>query len=308
MPTDIDTSSLSVNYAEDRSIINRDYIAHCLRWTFCLQRIQKRTFFRTCKVLDIGCGIDLPLAKLLYTNRKKPISYVGVDYNRQTGLNKTLEAFHFGNFPIEVFGRIDFSNSLDFNTKDHLMFIGPEQKQFALPNFITCLEVLEHVAPNKTRKILKRIHSLLIKNYIFSENDEKGLAIISTPCYSSTVGAAANHPNEITREALGALLEDIGFKIEENYGTFASKRDYQKALLEKYGPVGKQIFEDSEKYYDWNYLATIYAPLFPECSRNNIWVISPVYLDDEYVRKFPPLSEVTTPWTSSENWLELNGC
>lgn len=299
MPKDIDTTSLSIEYAENRNIINRDYIAHCLRWTFCLKQIQLISYFTTLRVLDIGCGVDLPFAKLLYTNKKKPISYVGVDYNRQSALDKTIESFGFGGFPIKAFGRIDFSNSVDFGIGENLMFIGPEQEQFALPNFITCLEVLEHMIPSKVRLVLSRIKCILEKT--------NGKAIISTPCYSAKVGAAANHPNEITREALGALIEDLGFKIEENYGTFASQADYKKALFERYGPSGKQLFEDSTKYYDWNYTATIFAPLFPEHSRNNLWVIKPLTKEDNYDRKFPPLSEVITPWTSSENWLELNG-
>jgi hypothetical protein len=61
--------------------------------------------------------------------------------------------------------------------------------------------------------------------------------------------------------------------------------------------------EKMKEYYDSNYVSTIFAPLFPEVSRNCIWRLS----RNQQKKKYPYLYNVEKPWTSSDKWKDLNG-
>ncbi len=75
----IDKTYLSIDNAEDRGFIHRDYIAHCLRWTHVCKYLYTRHNYKTARVLDIGCGRELPMAKMLYSSKLIPAAYYGVD-------------------------------------------------------------------------------------------------------------------------------------------------------------------------------------------------------------------------------------
>ena len=58
-----DKTHLSIDHAEDRLLIHRDYLAHCHRWSFfCnLIKITYKPFgpgglYNNAKILDFGCG------------------------------------------------------------------------------------------------------------------------------------------------------------------------------------------------------------------------------------------------------------
>ena len=292
----IDNTHLSIDQAEERGFIHRDYIAHCLRWTHVAKYICEKQRYKTARVLDVGCGSDLPLPRLLYSSRYIVEKYVGVDYNPARKFK--LEPFHTGKFPITALGDCAFPDGLAIDgTKYHPM-VGDDQppEWFDVPNLITSFEVLEHVEPARVLMILKAMHKLL------SLSD--GVAFISTPCYDAHTGAAANHVNEMTYDALGACLEDNGFAIKGVWGTFASQKDYKSKFTADFGG-GQEIWNKLSAYYDSNYLATLFAPLYPSMSRNALWQIAPA--SEGYERKFPALSAVEGVWTSSEQWAELNG-
>jgi hypothetical protein len=292
----IDNTHLSIDTAEQRGFIHRDYIAHCHRWSHVIKWLQQSKRYADAVILDVGCGKDIPMGKMLYSSRLIPKLYIGLDYNKK--LN--LEPFHTGKFPIKAIGGVNFpddiSTSAD-NTQlaDDVFMVNGHADQGTLPrpDVITSFEVIEHVEPGHARKMLEGIRDLMGPDSHF---------FLSTPCYDERVGAAGNHVNEMTHEALGALLEDLGFEIVGNYGTFASIRDY-KAQLEADGHM--PLFNQLRQYYDVNLLATIFAPLYPALARNNLWHLTLPTKD--YQRNFKPLSEVATPWTSSDKWEELNG-
>ena len=75
----VDKTFLSIDNAEDRGFIHRDYIAHCLRWTHVIKRLYERKTYQTARILDIGCGRELPFAKTLYSSKLAPAMYFGVD-------------------------------------------------------------------------------------------------------------------------------------------------------------------------------------------------------------------------------------
>ena len=279
----VDKTHLSINLAEQRGLIHRDYIAHCFRWSHVAKWIQNK--YKNCNVLDIGCGKEFPFARTLYSNRFLVKQYVGVDPN------KTLSDFNLGKMNANLYSETYFPN--DFEISDEVYKINKDDAcLYSRPDLITSFEVLEHVEPSMTREMLEGIHKIAHDDTVI---------FISTPCYDAKTGAAGNHPNEITRDALGALIEDLGFQIDGNWGTFASIKDYS-FMMNKHE---KMIFDRLREYYDTNVLATIFAPLFPMGSRNNLWQLSKV--KKGYKRNFDPLDNITGPWTSNDNWDDLAG-
>lgn len=291
----IDNTHLSADTAEERGILHRDLISHCLRWSHVAKYVQKSGRYKTTRVLDIGCGVDLPLARTLYSNRFIVEEYVGVDYNKPTKFKTDM--FHTGKMPVHAYGNIDAGKHLTL-TEEGLDIAG--LGVHSLPNLITAFEIVEHVEPAHCRQISQVILDLL-KAYIHQKPGTDPRAFLSTPCYDVQTGAAANHVSEITYMAFGAMLEDLGFEIIGKWGTFASQKDYKAVLIKEHGSV---IWDKLSEYYDSNYLATIFAPMYPQLSRNAMWEVRPARKD--YVRQFPPLTEVPGPWTSSAKWEELN--
>ena len=56
---EIDNTHLSIDQAEERGFIHRDYIAHCLRWTHVAKYLHLKSRYKKASILDIGCGKDM---------------------------------------------------------------------------------------------------------------------------------------------------------------------------------------------------------------------------------------------------------
>lgn len=274
----VDTTYLSLDTAEERGFIHRDYIAHCLRWSHFIKYISQSKRYETATIVDIGCGRELPLAKTMYSSRFIPAKFHAVDVGPINA--DAISAFHSGKFPIEFHPKTDFIR----------WAMGRENSA----DFITCFECLEHVEPKHMLAILDAIRIVLKPG---------GVAFISTPCWD-VVSCAANHVNEMRYEALGAVFEENGFVIQEVFGTFASIREYEPHLA----PGHREAFNDLRGYYDVNLLACIFAPFYPQYSRNCLWQVTPIKDDTEWhePRKFESLITAPTPWGSSELWREMD--
>ena len=273
----IDKTFLSLDKAEERGIIHRDYIAHCLRWSHVAMYLRRKNRYKCSNILDIGPGKEIPLAKTLYVNRTTPKTYTAID------VSKLEMPAMFDNAswkPTRLISKVDICDldPMEFDTA---------------PNIITCFEVIEHVEPAHSRRILEKMYDML------NSIDLSACVFVSTPNWDPKVGAAGNHVNEMKHQALGAVIEDIGFNIEARYGTFASQKDIKPFMTEE----ELSLMEKMKEYYDSNYVSTIFAPLFPEVSRNCIWRLS----KNQQEKKYPRLSDVEEPWTSSDKWKELNG-
>jgi hypothetical protein len=268
----VDTTFLSLDTAAERGFIHRDYLAHCTRWSHVVKRFYERKNYESARILDVGCGRELPLAKTLYSSRLQPQAYFGVDYGPI--LDEACAVFHTGKFPLTVFENTDF---MDIALSD----IG------GVPvTHITCFEVLEHVEPEHCVRMLRHMLGLL---------SPVGTAFISTPNWNVT-DCAANHVNEMRYHTLGRVIEACGFTIQNVYGTFASIRDYQYKL----SPVEHELFVKLREYYDSNFLACIFAPLYPAESRNCLWELRPRIPTDSH--QFKELESVPKPWSSSQDW------
>jgi 2-polyprenyl-3-methyl-5-hydroxy-6-metoxy-1,4-benzoquinol methylase len=304
----IDNTHLSIDQAEARGFIHRDYIAHCLRWSHVSKFIREKNRYKTARVLDVGCGKDLPLARLLHTSRTSPEQYVGVEYNKKAA--ELAEAHNFGKMDVNVFFGIDFaadvcapvdSKTRTFTGQYQVTGSDDEVATFDPPSIITCFEVLEHVEPAHARMMVRRMREIAALH-------EKGCDIfISTPNWDPKVGAADNHVNEMKYEAIGYLLESEGLSIENVYGTFASQKDYKLrdwdgADVDGNTATLQALWDALGEYYDSNYLSTIFAPLFPDKARNALWHCR--VADESYAPAFSTPSD-EEQFTSSEKWMEL---
>ena len=245
----VDTTFLSFNKAvASRGFIHRDYLAHCLRYSHLAKFMHQKGRFKTAHLLDVGCGRETPVPRLLFSMMMTHTtgSYTGVDYGPiiwpETINPKTKR------FKMKLVERADF-RTVDLPRKSY--------------DIISSFEVLEHVEADHAFAMLQRMRSLVKRT---------GHVFLSTPCYDPKVGAAANHVNEMSHEGFKALILAAGFEVGQVWGTFASQRDY-KQLLEDRGL--SRVFEELSTYYDSNVTACLFAPLFPERSRNCLWQLRP---------------------------------
>lgn len=267
-----DRSHLNIDLQLRYGTLHRDYIAHCFRWTYAVKHFKTNSHLRKQdrNILDIGCGRDVPLFVAMAANQGDFNHYYGVDLgkieypkNREgSKLQRTI---------------LENTNILDLSTKE-------------LPdvNAVVSFEVFEHMPARYVSKVIN--HSIDISS-------NKAEFIFSTPCWDPKVGAAKNHPNEMTREAFGYLLEECGLEIVKNFGTFASLKDYKHHLTEE----ELSVFSKMAEYYDVTMLSTMLAPLYPQYSRNNLWVLRKA--DNFSTRYFPNKPE--TQWASGPDWKGL---
>ncbi len=271
----IDKTFLSANNTEERQIVHRDLIAHALRWSHVIKHLLKVYKDGDITLVDVGCGKEVPMARMLYSNRLTSVKYVGVDASAL----KLPDMLEGTKMDFRLFGKQDFCE------------LGPEQLNVT-PSIITSFEVIEHVTPEHARRMLIHMRKLIA---------DGGDVMISTPCYNGS--AAQNHINEMTYSALGAVIEDLGFAIEGHWGTFASQRDYKPELIKD---ELMDAFDRLHEYYDSNLIAVLFAPLYPAQARNCFWHLKKNQPAD-YVRKFPTVMEVPGPWSQHPRWFELGG-
>jgi len=286
----IDKTYLSIDNSEDRGFIHRDYIAHCLRWTHVIKRLYERKTWQTARILDIGCGRELPMAKLLYSSKLIPASYIGVDVGPvEDSEYQKLK----GDMAVRttIFENHNFLDLKEIDVWDNASNEAVGGSLPNSPNIVTCFEVLEHVEPKMMMDMLEHMKTLTAPDCRY---------FISTPCWNRT-DCAANHVNEMLYESLGAAFERHGFVVEAVHGTFASIRDYEGLL----NPEQKKLFDNLRAYYDSNFLSCIFAPLFPAQSRNCLWELRKATAKD-VVLKYPKVEFLPEPWSSSANWKDMS--
>lgn len=225
---------LSIDIAEKREIIHRDYLAHCMRWSHVLKHSERNE-----TVLDLGCA-DGPLGMMLYTNKFSPNKYIGVDIREgQLEIARTkLE-------------QVDWAEFLCLNLVTEFEKI-PRLSYDKIVSF----EFVEHIPGDHVEPFLINVKSLMSPNTQF---------FLSTPCYDGK-NQAGNHIKEWWFHELKEVLERH-FTIEQVYGTFMNQRDLKAC----WAPEEADLFDKLHNYYDSNVLAIIFAPLHPEKARNCIW-------------------------------------
>jgi len=240
----IDKSHLSLDLAEERGFLHRDYIAHCFRWSHVVKKLMQRGTYHKSIIMDIGCGKDLPLPRLMYANRMTGFAYIGVDMNDLEMPEMLQTAINNGKAEIQLMQRTDASKITD------------DDLEFPPPDFVTCFEVVEHIHPEILRALLYNV---------WGRTAPDVHCYFSTPIYNGS--AAANHINEMSYNDFGYALEYCGFEHVESFGTFASQTEIKDTADRDCDGA----FSRLSRYYDSNVLSTVFAPLYPTLSRNAIW-------------------------------------
>lgn len=224
--------------------VHRDYGAHFFRWGFIGSKVIKKDD----RVLDIGCGVQAPLARMIANTEESlsliPSKYIGVDMNRQPKdtFKSPWAEFHYG-----------------FNFARDWKKLGEEFGQFNF-DVITCLEVVEHMTMPNVLKLLRGARVLA---------NPAGRLVLSTPVFNGK--AAKNHINEMTIPVLQKALEKCGWVVEKRFGTFASWNDVKKVASPEHLAAAGRLRE----YYSGAVVACFLAPMYPDAARNNVWICRP---------------------------------
>lgn len=216
-------------------MLHRDYTAHFFRWSFARRLIQPLH-----RVLDVGCGQELPLYNLLAAGvggAYRPGLYVGVDLNpvAKRPAKETVKIYDSFNF---------------IQRWQELQPLGPF-------DYVTCLEVIEHMEPASGATCMAAARELLAAD---------GTALLSTPVFNGQ--AAENHVHEYTVPELQAAIEAAGLRVERRFGTFMNVTQLRLVSDEH-----RRTAEALLAYYDNNAVACFLAPLYPDLARNNLWVL-----------------------------------
>lgn len=239
-----DKSDLTVEQYENRIILHRDIIAHSFRWSYVVKTLLQGARYKDEIIFDVGCGRDLPLPRLMYANRLTNFGYIGVDINKLEIHEQIKPAIANGKMEVQLFGERDGGT------------IKYEELEFTNPTLATAFECFEHMGPRALVRLIKNVYDLILPGADF---------ICSTPVFNGS--AAANHINEMSYSTVGYLLEQAGFHIQNRYGTFASKTEVKPRVDVDY----PGLYDKLGTYYDSNIQAVMFAPMYPDASRNVLW-------------------------------------
>jgi DNA (cytosine-5)-methyltransferase 1 len=226
--------------------VHRDYAAHYFRWGFMFKKI---TYQKT-RVLDVGCGQDVPLCRVLnFRQAAVPALWVGVDMNKVTsrpGISwaRLHDEFNFIDRHRELVDEYG-ANSFDVAV-----------------NF----EMIEHMHPEDGLRLLRNVSDLVKVG---------GELVLSTPVYNGRK-MAANHLHEYGIRELEDLVGKSGrWRVSRRYGTFASWNDIKKVMTRD----ELSLMEELGRYYDHEVLSCFMAPKYPDASRNNVWILRNLGVD-----------------------------
>ncbi len=235
--------------------VHRDYLAHALRWNFVAEEINRAVAYPDfalkygwvdkkikagLKILDVGCGQDQSLMYVLAARLNTvPKLYVGVDLNRIAKKSNCKWA--------KILDEFDFVGRQAELLEDYGQF-----------DVITNFEVIEHMGVDDGKRLLLAMRDMLTST---------GVLYLSTPVFNGS--AAANHVHEYTIPELDAQIRSCGFRVVGRYGTFASKPEIKATLT----VAERQVFDKLEQWFGGEVLSNIFAPLHPDHSRNNLWVL-----------------------------------
>jgi 2-polyprenyl-3-methyl-5-hydroxy-6-metoxy-1,4-benzoquinol methylase len=242
---DFDTTQL--HEAGHGRTLHRDYSAHFFRWSFARRYIKA-----TDTVLEIGCGQDKPLSKILTGGAAASVGkYVGVDLNKLKPSSSQ---------------RLTFIGEFNFIERfKELLKLHPEGY-----DVIVCMEVIEHFHSRFMPAFIKAVSACLKPG---------GKLLLSTPVYDGK-RMAANHINEMDVPTLQAHIEKGRLKVARRFGTFMDIKHIGKVEPQVPGMDNKKLLEaikltrqGLEQYFDNDAISNIFGCLYPDNARNNLWVV-----------------------------------
>lgn len=220
--------------------LHRDYSAHFWRWSFARRFITPKD-----NVLEIGCGEDRPLSKILTGGASARVNtYVGVDLNKLKPSNSQ---------------RLTFLGEFNFVERQKEVL----KMQPGGFDVVVHLEVIEHMRVDLGAKLLKAC---------FASLRPGGVMLMSTPVYDG-VRHAANHIHEYTVPELEKAVRKAGFEVERRYGTFMDIKHIGKVETDRVDlSAVKQVAKALSEYFDNDAISNIFGPLYPDHARNNLWI------------------------------------
>ena len=241
---DYDTTQL--HEAGHGRTLHRDYSAHFWRWSFARRFITAKH-----NVLEVGCGEDKPLCKILTGGAAAHVNhYTGVDLNKLKPSASQRLTFH---------GEFNFVERYK-----ELLKARPEGF-----DVVVNYEVIEH---------MKFEHGTNLLKAMFAATKPGGVLLLSTPVYDGK-RHAKNHIHEYTVPELQASIEKAGYVIERRFGTFMDIKHIGKVEPQIPGMDGKKMLDaiklvrqGLEQYFDSDAVSNIFGPLYPDHARNNLWV------------------------------------
>lgn len=223
--------------------LHRDYSAHFWRWSFARRFITSKD-----NVLEVGCGEDRPLSKILTGGAAGHVNhYTGVDLHKLKPSGSQRLTFH-GEFNfVERYKELLKSRPEGFDV-------------------VVNYEVIEHMRVE---------HGVTLLKAMFASLKAGGVMLLSTPVYDG-VRHAANHIHEYTVPELQKYVEKTGFVVEQRFGTFMDIKHIGKGEREIHSGVNSSAIKDVKnalaKYFDNDAISNIFGPLYPDHARNNLWV------------------------------------
>lgn len=226
-------------------VIDRDYLAHVLKWSYVVRCIERRRALdprRPYHVADVGCGVEAPLAAVIaghaYLARGRPLAYYGVDVG-----------------PIRPLASPAWATFLPFT--DALLWEPP-----VLMDLVACLEVIEHMPRDDGLRLLRRLRSIVRPD---------GTVLLATPVRARTLPR-----NHVYEWGLDELLEEVasaGLVVERIFGTFMDVN--VASTLASRSPGLREAWDLLSAYYNSEVLSCLMSPLFPEASKSVLLVLRP---------------------------------
>ena len=220
--------------------LHRDYSGHFFRWSFARRFITAKD-----NVLEIGCGEDKPLSKILTGGAAAHVNrYFGVDLNKlKPSASQRLVFLGEFNF-VERYKELRKLQPDGFDVVVHF-------------------EVIEHMKVEHGAELLKACFKVLKPG---------GVMLMSTPCYDG-VRHAADHIHEFYVPELQKMVEKAGFKVERRFGTFMDIKHIGKTDTDRASKSAiLEVRRALEQYFDNDAISNIFGPLYPDSARNNLWV------------------------------------
>lgn len=242
-----DKSHLSPEHAYR---INRDYLAHCIRYGWPMKVVRERIGVGG-RIFELGCGREIPFFRTLTCDHSamkhyKPSRYVGADLNfikyrpAVNGINTTI-----------------LSETNVVSQPQHI----PDD----VFDIVLSFEVLEHMDKSDGLTFLETM--IAIARRKAERENGVGLILLSTPVNGGVI--AKNHIYEWHRGELRRAFQTRGCDIIAEHGTFSN----YKPLLNVLSQEEVNVWNALCSYHSVDVLSAIFSANHPEVARNVAWLV-----------------------------------